>query len=241
MRYTHSFKAIKKWHAIASVFILLLIATVLITMAWLTETDLNQFFRGFALSFMRVVVAYLLSIAFAIPVGILTVRNKTLEGFLLPILDLLQSFPSFAILPVAVLVFGPTSTTAIIFLFITIVWPILFNVVAGVKGIRQDLLEAAEIFGATGWKKIWYVQLPLLLPAIVTGSIVGWGEGWEAIVGAELIGISTGVGAYLYHVSSAGQTRVLVAAMLLFLFCIFVLNKFIWLPLLKKATAYQTE
>ena len=219
----------------------LLIATVLLATAWLTQTDLNQFFRGFLLSFFRVIAAYLLSLFFAVPVGLLTVRSKALEAFLLPLLDLLQSFPSFAILPVAVLFFGPTSTTAIIFLFITIVWPILFNVVAGVKGIRRDLLEAAEIFGATGWKQLWYVQLPLLFPAIVTGSIVGWGEGWEAIVGAELIGISTGVGAYLYRVSNAGETKVLIAAMLLFLFLIFVLNKLIWLPLLKKATDYQTE
>ena len=192
-------------------------------------------------SMYRVISAYLISLVLAVIVGILVTRNNYVEDILLPILDVLQSFPSFAILPIAILWFGASNITAIFFLVITILWPVLFSVVGGIKAVRGDISEAAEVFGARGWKKIRYFLLPAIFPSIVTGSIIGWGEGWEAIVGAEIIGISTGVGAFLNEASKAGETKVLIAGILFLLFFIFFLNKLIWLPLLKKSTQFSSE
>ena len=84
-------------------------------------------------------------------------------------------------------------------------------------------------------------MLPGVFPAIVTGSIIGWGEAWEAIVGAEILGISRGIGAFLNDASRTGDTRVLTLGIVFLLFFIFFLNKIIWLPLLKRSTMYSSE
>ncbi|HSX19141.1 MAG TPA: ABC transporter permease subunit, partial [Candidatus Saccharimonadales bacterium] len=192
-------------------------------------------------SLYRVVIAYFISLFISVFLAILVTRNPLVEDIFLPILDVLQSFPSFAILPIATLWFGASSLTAIVFLVITIIWPVLFNIISGIKNMRGDTSEAATIFGAIGIKRIWHFLLPALFPAIVTGSIIGWGEAWDAIIGAEIIGISTGIGAFLSNASKAGNGKVLAFGIIALLFFVFFLNKLIWLPLLKKSTQFSNE
>ena len=242
MRYTHLIRIYRRRFQLSLTLILAFLALVLLILfARSAQIDLKTLFLGLAASTYRVVIAYLISLVIGILTALVVTRNQSLEDLLLPILDVAQSFPSFAILPIAILWFGATDFTAIFFLVITILWPVLFNVVAGVKNIRGDMAEAAEIFGAKGWKKLVHFLLPALLPAVVTGSIVGWGEAWEAIVGAEIIGITVGIGAFLAQASKAGEASVLTVGIGILLFFIFFLNKLIWLPLLKRATSYQTE
>lgn len=242
MRYTHLIRIYRRRFQLSLTLILsLLVFVLLILFARSAQIDLKTLILGLASSTYRVVIAYLISLIVGVLVALVVTKNQFLEDLLLPILDVAQSFPSFAILPIAILWFGATDFTAIFFLVITILWPVLFNVVAGVKNIRGDMAEAAEIFGAKGWKKLVHFLFPALLPAIVTGSIVGWGEAWEAIVGAEIIGITVGIGAFLAQASKAGEASVLTVGIGILLFFIFFLNKLIWLPLLKRATSYQTE
>ncbi len=189
----------------------------------------------------RVVVAYLISLVAAVVIGFLVTRNTTVEDVFLPILDVLQSFPSFAILPIATLWFGASDLTAIVFLVITIIWPVLFSIVSGIKNLRGDMSEAAHVFGARGFGLVWNFLLPAIFPSIVTGSIIGWGEAWDAIIGAEIIGISTGIGAFLAISSRAGDGKTLALGIFTLLFFVFFLNKLIWLPLLKKSTQFATE
>jgi len=244
MRYTHGMKfhrRRKTYHISLAALFLFILAGALFYLASISGTDLYTFSINLAASTIRVFVAYFLSLGLAVTIAFLTTRNKTVEDLLLPFLDLMQSFPSFAILPLAILMFGSGTITAIFFLVLTMIWPILFTVISSLHGIRKDLEEAVEIFGASGWKKLRYFTIPLIYPGIVSGSIVAWGEGWEAIVGAELIGITTGVGAYLFNISQLHETRLLIFGIILLMFFVFLLNKIIWLPLLKDSLRYQQE
>jgi NitT/TauT family transport system permease protein len=118
----------------------------------------------------------------------------------------------------------------------------LFAIITGIKGRRTDLEEAATIFGAKGWRRLTKFTLPMLFPSIVSGSIVGWGEGWEFIIGAELlVNIQTGVGRYLGDLGKVGQENTLFYGIILLLIFLFIINKIIWLPLLHQSTNYQTE
>lgn len=242
MRYSHKVYIYRRRFQL----FLTLILTAAAALALLVFMRANGISIGLLLSDLlassyRVVTAYLISLFIAVLMALIVTKNRTLEDILLPILDVLQSFPSFAILPIAILWFGASNLTAIFFLVITILWPVLFNVIAGIKNIRGDVSEAAIVFGAKGVKRIWYFLVPAILPAIVTGSIIGWGEAWEAIVGAEIIGISRGIGAFLSQASESGHLRILLAGIIALLFFIFFLNKIIWLPLLKKSTEFSTE
>jgi ABC-type nitrate/sulfonate/bicarbonate transport system permease component len=117
----------------------------------------------------------------------------------------------------------------------------LFAIISSQKLIKSGWEEAAQVYGATGWKRIVYFALPIAAPGIVTGSIVGLGEGWEAVVGAEIIvGLRDhGLGGFFNGSSESGHL-VFFGVMALLLF-IFALNHMIWLPLLEKSHKMLTE
>jgi len=121
------------------------------------------------------------------------------------------------------------------------IWPILFTILSAQKQLKGDLLEAAHLFRATGIKFLIYVLFPLMFPAIITGSIVAWGEAWETIIAAEIIVNVPGVGTYLAQGGQNLNSTVLLVGILLLLMLLFILNKYIWLPLLNMSTRYQQE
>src|SRR5690349_13222391 len=158
MHYTHHFPIIRKRkHAIHLSLIILGVTLVTIFAFGFTRVNARDFLTGFVLSFIRVTIAYVISLVAAIILALITTKNKTVEDILLPILDVLQSFPSVAMLPLLITIFGKTDTVVIAILFITMIWPILFTILTGIKSEGPELLEASHIFGASGYKKLRYV------------------------------------------------------------------------------------
>lgn len=205
--------------------------------------DFDQVMSGFVASLIRTTIAYLISAAIAVAIALAITSNKVAEDIFLPIFDVLQSFPSFALFPVLVVALKNSPETVIVLvLTVTMIWPILFSIISGIKNRRQDFEEAATIFGAVGWKRLLYFTLPALYPAIVTGSIVGWGEGWEFIIGAELlVKTHTGIGTYLGKLGNSQQSLALAAGITVLLILLFIINKLFWLPLLYRTTKYSEE
>jgi NitT/TauT family transport system permease protein len=242
MRYTHSIVTIRKRKNVLTISIIftIFLLAIILTLGF-TALNAQQFFLGFILSLLRVSVAYIISLILALLIALFVFSSNKIEAISLPVLDVLQSFPSFALFPLFVVWFGRTAIVTILILIIAMIWPILFTLITAQKQLRQDLIEAAKMFGATGNKYILYVLLPLLFPAIITGSIVSWGEAWEAIIAAEIIIAIPGVGTYLAISASNNQTHILIIGILLLLLILFILNKYIWLPLLNISTKYQQE
>ncbi len=203
----------------------------------------SKFLNGFMASFTRTSVAYVIALMLALTLALTITATAKLEAALLPIFDVLQSFPSFALFPVLVHALAHSPETVIILvLVITMVWPILFSIVTALKNRREDLEEAASLFGAKGTKRLTHFTLPELMPAIVGGSIIGWGEGWEFIIGAELlVSVKWGIGGYLGELGQAQQNGLLALGITFLMLLLFILNRLIWLPLLRKVTRYQTE
>jgi NitT/TauT family transport system permease protein len=115
----------------------------------------------------------------------------------------------------------------------------LFTILTGKKEIDEEILEAAHIFKAKGIAYYSSVFFPLLLPAIVTGSIIAWGEAWETIIAAEIIVNVPGVGTYLAQ-NAESQPRVLAVGIIALMTILFLVNKYVWLKLLKKSTQYTS-
>lgn len=208
-----------------------------------SSLDSQELASGFISSLIRITIAYVIAVVLAVLIALLVTTNKVAEDILLPVLDVLQSFPSFALFPLLVVTLRNSPEVIVIsVLTITVIWPILFSIIGGVKNRREDWEEAATIFGARGIKRLFYFILPQLWPAIITGSIVGWGEGWEFIIGAELlVKINVGIGTYLGALGARQENLALAYGITILLVLLFVINKLIWLPLLDKATAYSSE
>lgn len=242
MRYSHNLRVIRRRkHSLKISLIITIVLAVLIVVLGFTALDAHQFFLGFFESLSRVAIAYIVSLLLALAITLLVTSQQKLEAISVPFLDVLQSFPSFALFPLLVLWFGRTAPVTIIVLVITMIWPILFTLLSARKQIREDLLEVAYVFGAKGTKFLHFVLLPLLFPALITGSIVAWGEAWEAIIAAEIIVQVSGVGTYLAETGSTGNTPILLIGVFLLLALLFILNNYFWLPLLSLSTKYQQE
>lgn len=189
------------------------------------------------LSFFRLAVAYLISLTVALAIAIPIGQSKV-GDFLIPVFDLLQNLPSFALIPLFVYFLGYSTSMVIFFAASSIIWPILFYVLHALKTARTDWNDAATVFGARGLKRGIYYLLPLSFSSAITGSIVGMAIGWESVIGVEIIGLTSGVGVFLnssFDTSRSSFTFGLLALLLL----VFTLNRLVWMPLLKKTQIYE--
>ena len=227
-------------HLAVTFFFIFLPLIALLIFTAVVDVTIVDLLADFGVSLYRLLAAYLISVTLAwfLAVGFYKGKRALVA---LPIFDVLQSFPSFALFPLFVVWFGKAAVVTIFILIITMIWPMLFSLLSAQKQIRGELKEAAFIFGARENKYLLYVLFPLLFPAIVTGSIVAWGEAWEAIIAAEIIVGAGGVGLYLAQAGTNNMPHVLIVGILLLLLLLFLLNKYIWLPLLNTSTKYQQE
>jgi len=113
--------------------------------------------------------AVILSLIFGIPLGIAMARSNLLESIIKPILDAMQTMPSFVYLIPALMLFGLGKVPA---LFATIIYsmpPVIRLTNVGIREVSASVVEAADAFGANSWQILLNVQLPLARPSIMVG------------------------------------------------------------------------
>lgn len=242
MRYTHGIHAIRsRKHVFKFSLIISFIILVLVFLLGFSELNAQKFFVGFAESLSRVTIAYFIALFLAVIISLGVTSSRVIEDIFVPVLDVLQSFPSFALFPLLVLWFGKSSVVTILILILAMIWPILFTILTSQKQIKESLSDAAKIYQAKNYKYTLYVLFPLIFPAVITGSLVAWGEAWETIIAAEIIVNIQGVGSYLADVAGSSRPEKLAIGIILLLLLLFLINKYIWLPLLNISTKYNQE
>jgi NitT/TauT family transport system permease protein len=142
-------------------------------------------------SFLRLLIAYLLSLAWIIPLAIYIKENKRAEKILAPIFEILASIPATALFPFFVLIFirmpFGINIASILLIMTGMQWYILFNVLSGIRSFPTDYDTVSKAFGFKKWQYIKKVLLPGIFPPLITGSITGWGGGWNALIVSEYI------------------------------------------------------
>ncbi|SDL88440.1 ABC transporter permease [Sediminibacillus halophilus] len=116
-----------------------------------------------------VLVSTLLSVLIGVPVGILTATSSVVDKIVRPILDFMQTLPSFVYLIPAILLFGLGGVPAVISTFIFATPPAVRMTSLGIKQVPEDVVEASRAFGTTKWQLLFKVQLPLALSTIMAG------------------------------------------------------------------------
>jgi len=116
-----------------------------------------------------VLAATLLAIVVGVPIGIAMTRKDWIESLIRPILDMMQTLPSFVYLIPALMLFGLGKVPALIATFIYAVPLSIRFTNLGIRQVPADVIEAAEAFGATQQQQLFKVQLPLALPTIMAG------------------------------------------------------------------------
>jgi len=227
----------KRHHRLTAALTLLAPLLLLALLGGLARADFLSLLSALGLSMYRLALGYAISLSLGVALAVTFGTSKWGDA-LIPVFDVAQNVPSFALIPVFALFFGYTNFMAVIFIATSVIWPILFYTLHAIRSARTDLNDAATIFSATGWKRVWYYLIPLSWPAIITGSIVGISIGWEAVIGIEIIGFHSGVGVFLNNASTTGNSALLTAGIAAILIFVFIINKLAWAPLLKKTEYY---
>lgn len=141
-----------------------------------TGTTLGLLFIGvlglwdLAMSTLAIVIAAtVLAILIGIPIGIVMARSDMMEHIIRPILDLMQTMPSFVYLIPALMLFGLGKVPALLSTFIYAVPPAIRLTNLGIRQVAPDVIECGKAFGSTSRQLLFKVQLPLAMPTIMAG------------------------------------------------------------------------
>ncbi len=116
-----------------------------------------------------IVTSVIISMIIGLPTGILISSSKKANAIIRPILDLMQTMPSFVYLIPAVMLIGIGNVPAVIATTIYAVPPVIRLTSHGIQQVDVEVVEAAKSFGATKWQSLFKVQIPQALPTIMAG------------------------------------------------------------------------
>jgi ABC-type nitrate/sulfonate/bicarbonate transport system permease component len=130
----------------------------------------HQLWPAISVTVMNFLLALLLSIVIGSVLGILLGRSKLFDRLFGPILEFCRTMPAGALVPVAVLIMGYTSSMTLFVVVFTSFWPILLNARAGARNISQDRLDTARAFKLSWWATQTKILLPSVVPSIRLGT-----------------------------------------------------------------------
>lgn len=192
--------------------VLLPAPTVVAVTAWELTTS-GELISHLYDSLRREITAFLWAIV-AIPLGVAMGWWKWINDQLDPLIEMLRPIPPLAWIPLSILWFGVGDTQNQFIIFLGIFFPILLNTITGVKGVEPNLVRAARCLGSSEYALLRRVVLPAALPQIVTGIRIGLGVGWMALVAAELVGASSGLGFLINDARTLLRTDIVIVGML---------------------------
>ncbi|MDA8687460.1 proline/glycine betaine ABC transporter permease [bacterium] len=181
-----------------------IIMVLIITLAWLGSRSIPVIV-GTCVSFLLIgyfgmwedtmstlaiiLVATFLCISIGIPVGIAMARSNKVQTLIVPVLDVMQTIPSFVYLIPVVMLLGIGKVPGLIAVCIYAIPPIVRLTNLGIRLVDKDALEAADSFGANYWQKLFGVQIPLALPTIFAGVNQTIMMALAMVVIASMIGV----------------------------------------------------
>lgn len=172
----------------------------------------GELFKHFWASLQRELVAFIYA-SVAIPIGILMGWSKTAQSLFEPIFEMLRPIPPIAWIPLAILWFGIGDLQNQFIIFLGIFFPLLINTITGVKNVEHNVVRAARCLGASETEVLTKVVFRAALPQIITGVRVGLGVGWMALVAAELVGATSGLGWLISDARSVLRTDIILVGM----------------------------
>jgi ABC-type nitrate/sulfonate/bicarbonate transport system permease component len=198
-RYTRLEKAIALLLALSSVFLVVYLIAPEMSLEGIKQgfstypaDEIGNLPSYIALTMGRLGVAYAISLGIALGMGILAAEHKKFAAVFYPIYDIGQAVPILALFPVLFLslsrAFGGIlglEVTSIVMLILDMIWYMFLNIVSAIKNIPSDIREVGKLFGFKGLRRVTHIVIPCILPAIVTGSILAWGTGWNTIIFSE--------------------------------------------------------
>ncbi|MGP8247657.1 MAG: ABC transporter permease [Bryobacteraceae bacterium] len=211
---------------------------------------------GYALySLVRMTVAYLLSLVFAVVYGYVAAYHRRLETVMVALLDILQSIPVLSFLPgvmLAMVSLFPTRQLgvelgSIVLIFTGQVWNMAFSFYSSLKSIPRELREAAAIYRFSAWQRFLELEIPFGMIGLVWNSIVSVAGGWFFLMACEMFVLGNhdfrlpGLGSYLQQAAGAGDTPAILWGLGAMIAVIVLIDQLVWRPLIAWSDRFKIE
>ncbi len=134
-------------------------------------------------------VCTLIAVMVGIPIGILLSRSDRLKAAMVPVLDVMQTMPSFVYLIPVVMLLGLGKVPGLLAVVIYAIPPVIRLTDLGIRLVDKEVLEATDAFGASPWQRLWGVQIPLAMPNIMAGVNQTIMMALAMVVVASMIGV----------------------------------------------------
>ena len=206
-------------------------------------------------SVVRIGIAYLLSLTFAISYGYTAAYNPRVEAWMIATLDILQSIPVLSFLPPVVLAMVALvpghqlgiEMGVILLIFTGQVWNLAFSFYSSLKSIPKEMLEASRIYRYSAWQRFWQLEMPYASIGLVWNSIVSVAGGWFALIACEMFTMGDksfqlpGLGSYLQTATNSGDVRALLAGIAVVILIVVATDQLVWRPLIAWSDKFKFE
>ena len=166
-------------------------------------------------SLFRVLAGCGLAFGVAFPLGVFCGRCSVLHSLVFPFLEALRHIPPLAILPLLILWFGIGETSKLMVIILASFFPIFLNTLSGVAQVDPHLLEVGTTLDLSFRATFRHILLPGALPSVLVGLRLGLGYAWRALIGAELIAATSGIGYMIHDAEQLSRTDVVIVGVLL--------------------------
>ena len=206
-------------------------------------------------SIVRMTIAYLLSLAFAVTYGYVAAYNTRIEPLMVAVLDILQSIPVLSFLPPVVLAMVSLipghqlgiEMAVILLIFTGQVWNLAFSFYSSLKTIPKEMLEASRIYRYSGWQRFWQLEFPYSAIGLVWNSIVSVAGGWFALIFCETFSMGDrnfqlpGLGSYIQTATNSGNVHALLAGIATVILIVVATDQLVWRPLIAWSDKFKFE
>jgi len=206
-------------------------------------------------SVVRIGLAYLLSLCFAVSYGYIAAYNPRAEKLMIAVLDILQSIPVLSFLPpvmLAMIALFPTRQLgvemgAIVLIFTGSVWNMAFSFYSSLKSIPKELLEATSIYSFSRPQRLLQLELPYAAIGLIWNSIMSVAGAWFFLMACEMFHLGSrdfrlpGLGSYLQTAADQGNAPAIIWGLATMILIIVATDQLIWRPLIAWSDKFKFE
>lgn len=154
----------------------------------------NDFYLNVFSTLKIVILGFIISFIFGNFVAIICSMFDYIGSIILPIFDFLKNIPSIALFPVFIILMGIGDTPRIAIIVWNSIYAIISSAMLGLNSCDNDIIDAAKNCGANNFQIYKYIRIPLSVIHILNGIKISLGNGFVAVVVAEMLGATRGLG-----------------------------------------------
>ena len=162
--------------------------------------------RDIGISFLRVLKGFAIAFVLAFVLGMFRALFPKTFGYYEHTVQFFRNVPPLSMIPLLILWCGIGETTKTVIIVLASFFPMYLNIVKGFTGCDKKLLEVGTMFGYSERQKFFRIVLPYAMADILVGMRIGLGYSWRAIIGAEMVAASTGLGHMILFAQQMSRT-----------------------------------